>query len=162
VHKGTLVNAVVPEPVQRQSEVIESVFVRYLKTIGQAYEPAAMTGGSDYLPFLESGNVSAGYAHAQRAHRHTHTPVGSGAGAPAQTEAWRGVPLSLSVLHMCVCASERNRGIWTGASVSKTLSQRATFGGLARAQHDPCYHQDCDDDGNISEAALRIVRSPGP
>ena len=60
VHKGTFVNAVVPEETRAESTVIQSVFEQYLNTTRQPYEFAAMTGGSDYLPFIEDGNIPSG------------------------------------------------------------------------------------------------------
>ena len=61
--------------------------------------------------------------------------------------------------HRSACGGPANSGLATGASSIKSVDQRNVFGGFARTQLDPCYHQDCDDVGNVSEAALKIVRA---
>jgi Zn-dependent M28 family amino/carboxypeptidase len=35
-------------------------------------------------------------------------------------------------------------GLFTGADDTKTVAEEATYGGVAGATHDPCYHQACD------------------
>lgn len=45
-------------------------------------------------------------------------------------------------------------GLFTGAEGLKTAEQAATYGGTAGVAYDPCYHQACDDRGNISEQAI--------
>jgi Zn-dependent M28 family amino/carboxypeptidase len=41
-------------------------------------------------------------------------------------------------------------GLASGAEVIKTPEERATFGGIANAAFDPCYHQSCDTIDNIN------------
>ncbi|GGI07740.1 M28 family metallopeptidase [Egicoccus halophilus] len=45
-------------------------------------------------------------------------------------------------------------GLFTGAEVVKTPEQAAIWGGTAGISYDPCYHQACDDLGNIDDGAL--------
>ena len=45
-------------------------------------------------------------------------------------------------------------GLFTGAEGIKTAGQAATYGGVAGAPYDPCYHQACDTLGNLSTTAL--------
>ena len=45
-------------------------------------------------------------------------------------------------------------GLFTGAEGIKTEEEAALFGGTAGEPYDPCYHQECDDLGNISKQAL--------
>jgi len=45
-------------------------------------------------------------------------------------------------------------GLFTGAEVIKTMTQRLMYGGLANAAYDPCYHQACDTVDNINQVAL--------
>ena len=45
-------------------------------------------------------------------------------------------------------------GLFTGAEGIKTAEEAALFGGTAGEPYDPCYHQECDDLGNISKQAL--------
>lgn len=47
-------------------------------------------------------------------------------------------------------------GLFTGAEQIKTAQQAAIWGGTAGAQFDPCYHQDCDDIGNLDPHALEV------
>ena len=60
VHNGTMVNAGVPVETRQRSTVVQSIFEKYLVDSREPYEYAAMTGGSDYLPFLEDGDVPSG------------------------------------------------------------------------------------------------------
>jgi hypothetical protein len=48
-------------------------------------------------------------------------------------------------------------GLATGAGALKTMAQRATFGGLAQAQMDPCYHLSCDTPENIDQKLLQQI-----
>lgn len=45
-------------------------------------------------------------------------------------------------------------GIFTGAEGIKTAEQVALWGGRAGAAYDPCYHQACDNLGNVDRVAL--------
>lgn len=45
-------------------------------------------------------------------------------------------------------------GLFTGAEEVKTEEQEAVYGGTAGEAYDSCYHQECDDLGNISTPAL--------
>ncbi|MBP2321625.1 Zn-dependent M28 family amino/carboxypeptidase [Kibdelosporangium banguiense] len=45
-------------------------------------------------------------------------------------------------------------GTFTGAEVIKTAAQAAKWGGRAGVAFDPCYHQACDNLGNIDRVAL--------
>jgi Zn-dependent M28 family amino/carboxypeptidase len=45
-------------------------------------------------------------------------------------------------------------GTFTGAEVIKTAAQAAKWGGKAGVAFDPCYHQACDNLGNVDRAAL--------
>ncbi len=45
-------------------------------------------------------------------------------------------------------------GLFTGAEGIKTAEEAALFGGRADAPYDECYHQDCDDLGNVNRKAL--------
>jgi Zn-dependent M28 family amino/carboxypeptidase len=45
-------------------------------------------------------------------------------------------------------------GLFTGAEDIKTAEQAAIYGGTAGVAYDPCYHQACDDIGNLSNTAL--------
>ena len=47
-------------------------------------------------------------------------------------------------------------GLFTGAEGVKTAEQAVTFGGTAGEAYDPCYHQSCDDLGNLSMRALKL------
>ncbi|MGA7148846.1 MAG: M20/M25/M40 family metallo-hydrolase [Microbacterium sp.] len=47
-------------------------------------------------------------------------------------------------------------GLFTGAEDEKTPDQAAIWGGTAGEWLDPCYHQACDDLGNISLEALEV------
>ncbi len=46
-------------------------------------------------------------------------------------------------------------GLFTGAEGVKTPEQAITFGGQAGEAYDSCYHQPCDDLGNVSRRALK-------
>ncbi|HVV12724.1 M28 family metallopeptidase [Amycolatopsis sp.] len=45
-------------------------------------------------------------------------------------------------------------GLFTGAEDLKTEAQAAKWGGQAGVPYDPCYHQACDDLGNVDRTAL--------
>ncbi|ASR33793.1 amidohydrolase [Prauserella marina] len=45
-------------------------------------------------------------------------------------------------------------GLFTGAEGLKTAEQAAKWGGQADVSYDPCYHQTCDNLGNVDRAAL--------
>ncbi len=45
-------------------------------------------------------------------------------------------------------------GLFTGAEMVKTEAQVAKWGGVAGEAFDPCYHQACDNLGNVDRAAL--------
>ncbi|MEU0537598.1 M28 family metallopeptidase [Amycolatopsis tolypomycina] len=45
-------------------------------------------------------------------------------------------------------------GLFTGAEVLKTPAQAAKWGGTAGVAYDPCYHQPCDNLGNVDRVAL--------
>jgi len=45
-------------------------------------------------------------------------------------------------------------GLFTGAEGVKTPEQAAKWGGQAGVAYDPCYHQGCDNLGNVDRAAL--------
>jgi Zn-dependent M28 family amino/carboxypeptidase len=45
-------------------------------------------------------------------------------------------------------------GLFTGAEGIKTAAQAAKWGGTAGIAYDPCYHQQCDDLGNLDRVAL--------
>jgi Zn-dependent M28 family amino/carboxypeptidase len=45
-------------------------------------------------------------------------------------------------------------GLFTGAEVAKTEAQANEWGGIAGQAFDPCYHQACDNLGNIDRVAL--------
>lgn len=47
-------------------------------------------------------------------------------------------------------------GIATGAEGIKTKKEEAMFGGKAGDWYDPCYHQLCDDVGNVNETAFLV------
>lgn len=47
-------------------------------------------------------------------------------------------------------------GIATGAEGEKTKEEAAMFGGVAGDWYDPCYHQLCDDVGNVNLTAWEI------
>ncbi|MFE7843909.1 M28 family metallopeptidase [Microbacterium sp. NPDC057407] len=47
-------------------------------------------------------------------------------------------------------------GLFTGAEEVKTAEQAEIWGGTAGEAFDPCYHQACDDIGNLSEEALGV------
>lgn len=47
-------------------------------------------------------------------------------------------------------------GIATGAEGVKTKEEQAMFGGIAGDWYDPCYHQLCDDLGNVNATAWEI------
>ena len=47
-------------------------------------------------------------------------------------------------------------GLFTGAEEIKTAAQAGIWGGDAGQAFDPCYHQDCDDIGNVDSAALDV------
>lgn len=105
VHDARAVLSNIPEEVQHRSEKLQHALEEWFSTNSLPNSYSAMTGGSDYLPFLEAG-VAAG-------------------------------------------------GLATGASAKKTDDDRDTFGGLAEAAYDPCYHLYCDTPANVSPEALR-------
>lgn len=45
-------------------------------------------------------------------------------------------------------------GLFSGAEGVKTAAQAVTYGGTAGLAYDPCYHQACDNDGNVNELVL--------
>ena len=45
-------------------------------------------------------------------------------------------------------------GLFSGAEGNKTEAEAALFGGTAGEAYDPCYHQKCDDLGNINRRGL--------
>lgn len=45
-------------------------------------------------------------------------------------------------------------GLLTGAGASKTMEERAIWGGFADAPYDPCYHVPCDTVANINQDLL--------
>ncbi|MDQ3787073.1 MAG: M28 family metallopeptidase [Actinomycetota bacterium] len=45
-------------------------------------------------------------------------------------------------------------GLFTGAEMVKTEAQAAKWGGIAGEAFDPCYHQACDNLGNVDRVAL--------
>jgi Zn-dependent M28 family amino/carboxypeptidase len=45
-------------------------------------------------------------------------------------------------------------GLFSGAEENKTMEQSEAYGGAAGKPFDSCYHQPCDDIGNIDENAL--------
>ncbi|WAP51133.1 M28 family peptidase [Arthrobacter sp. ATA002] len=45
-------------------------------------------------------------------------------------------------------------GLFSGAEGLKTEEEAAVFGGTAGEAYDPCYHQECDDLGNINRRGL--------
>ena len=47
-------------------------------------------------------------------------------------------------------------GLYSGSQEVKTPAQAETYGGIAGAKLDPCYHQPCDTIDNVSERALRL------
>ncbi|MFI7274246.1 M28 family peptidase [Streptomyces sp. NPDC049879] len=47
--------------------------------------------------------------------------------------------------------------VFTGAEGVKTDAEAALWGGLPGAAYDPCYHQACDDLGNVGEDALAVA-----
>lgn len=47
-------------------------------------------------------------------------------------------------------------GLFTGAEGVKTAQEAVLWGGTAGIAYDPCYHQACDDIGNLSHTALGI------
>jgi len=42
-------------------------------------------------------------------------------------------------------------GLFTGAEVKKTLSDKLNYGGIVSVPYDPCYHQACDNTDNIDQ-----------
>jgi Zn-dependent M28 family amino/carboxypeptidase len=53
-------------------------------------------------------------------------------------------------------------GLFTGAEEIKTAESRHTFGGVANAAYDPCYHQTCDtDDKNNTEVLEDMSQALG-
>jgi Zn-dependent M28 family amino/carboxypeptidase len=47
-------------------------------------------------------------------------------------------------------------GLFSGAEAAKTPEQAARWGGQPGQPFDPCYHQSCDDLGNLDRAALDV------
>jgi Zn-dependent M28 family amino/carboxypeptidase len=47
-------------------------------------------------------------------------------------------------------------GLFTGAEEVKTAEEAARYGGTAGIAYDPCYHQPCDDIGNVNATALDV------
>jgi Zn-dependent M28 family amino/carboxypeptidase len=45
-------------------------------------------------------------------------------------------------------------GLFSGAEGKKTREQAEVYGGEAGVAYDGCYHEDCDDVGNLSKEAL--------
>jgi Zn-dependent M28 family amino/carboxypeptidase len=90
---------------QTASTTLQKLYEEQMVALGLNYELSGMTGGSDFLPFLDES-----------------IPTG---------------------------------GLLTGAGGRKGTDEVPTFGGLANAQYDPCYHADCDNIDNIAIEALR-------
>lgn len=53
-----------------------------------------------------------------------------------------------------IAAGIPSGGLFTGADGTKTEEEAAVFGGTPGIQYDPCYHQACDNLGNIDRAML--------
>ena len=144
MHNGNQVNSQVPESVIAQSVVIQRIFESHFNASNEPFQYAAMTGGSDYLPFLETGNIPSGCVR----------PRTSASLSPSLLRRANMQPCRKRLRHDL----PRRSGLATGASGLKRTAERATFGGFANAAYDPCYHQYCDDEPNVSSEALRMVR----
>ena len=48
-------------------------------------------------------------------------------------------------------------GLFTGAEDVKTAEDAAIYGGTAGLAYDPCYHQACDDIGNITKNSMTAL-----
>lgn len=46
-------------------------------------------------------------------------------------------------------------GLFSGAEKTKSMADRALYGGLADTAYDPCYHQACDTFLNIDNVTLK-------
>ena len=55
-----------------------------------------------------------------------------------------------------ILAGIPSSGLFTGAEEIKTDEQEAIWGGDAGEQFDPCYHEECDNIGNIDNHALEV------
>jgi Zn-dependent M28 family amino/carboxypeptidase len=52
-------------------------------------------------------------------------------------------------------------GLFSGAEVAKTAAQAAQWGGTVGAAFDPCYHQACDNIGNLDMAGAETLADGG-
>ncbi|EDQ92668.1 uncharacterized protein MONBRDRAFT_35713 [Monosiga brevicollis MX1] len=89
-------------------------------------QPFSTTGGSDYFPFIHSGQCFCYAGVTVKSRRCSHLNDRDLTGIPAGS-------------------------IATGAGTEKTPMERDTYGGTANAAYDTCYHQSCDTLQNINK-----------
>ncbi|MFI5612488.1 M28 family metallopeptidase [Amycolatopsis sp. NPDC051903] len=119
-----------------------------------------------YLNFDMIGSPNAGYF-AYDGDDSDHVGAGPGPYGSAQIEktfvdylTGRGVPVEgtdftgRSDYGEFIAAGIPAGGLDTGAEVLKTSGQAAKWGGTAGVAFDPCYHQACDNLGNVDRVAL--------
>jgi Zn-dependent M28 family amino/carboxypeptidase len=55
-----------------------------------------------------------------------------------------------------IAAGIPSGGLFTGAEGTKTVAEAEVWGGIAGTAYDPCYHQACDNYGNVNLFALDV------
>ena len=60
----------------------------------------------------------------------------------------------IALQRIAVAVGIPSGGIFTGAEVEKSEPQQAKWGGTAGIPFDPCYHQACDNLGNVNRSIL--------
>jgi Zn-dependent M28 family amino/carboxypeptidase len=130
---------------------------RTLERIG-LYLNFDMVGSPNYVRFVYDGDNSA-YGEAEGA---AVGPEGSGAIEKLFTDYFASQGLESeespfsgrSDYGPFIAEGVPAGGLFTGAEGVKTEEQAAIYGGTAGEAYDPCYHQTCDDLGNVNDDAL--------
>ncbi|KAK6354832.1 hypothetical protein TWF696_003964 [Orbilia brochopaga] len=93
-----------------------------------------------------------------------HDPVGSGALRQLYEDTYRALGVNYTFIEFdgrsdyvgFIEAGIPAGGVATGAEGVKTKAEERMFGGWAGGWYDPCYHQLCDDLGNVNETAWGV------
>jgi Zn-dependent M28 family amino/carboxypeptidase len=114
-----------------------------------------MVGSPNYVRFVYDGDGSA---------FGTDGPNGSGTIESVFTDYFGSLPTPLATeptefdgrsdYQAFINAGIPAGGLFTGAEGIKTAAEAAVYGGTAGAAYDPCYHQACDTNTNLSADAL--------
>jgi len=131
---------------------VDSLSKRQQKRIA-LYLNFDMVGSPNFVRFVYDGDGSAfgikGPAGSRNIER-TFTSYFSSQGLESEPTAFDGRSDYDAFINAGIPAG----GLFTGAEGVKTAEQAAVYGGTAGQAYDPCYHQACDDDTNLSETAL--------